>query len=152
MALVAKLASAYRAFTDAHGVPVTQRNVRNYGPTGVRGGNPIIDANNDEAAFTMVCDADQNLNTTPGVNQFVAGGPGTSGPVWLARAVVVATGSGTITIYDNAGPAGTTTGNILIVIPATATLGQMFDIRCPVTLGMSIINAASAVKVNLVFG
>lgn len=151
MAYTTKGKSSIAAHTDAHGsATINYRHVRGKGTASVRGSNLVTDANNDDLAMTLVCDADTTLNTTPGVNQYVAGG-GATGPVWLARAVVVATGTAAVTIYDNAGPAGTTTGNIIGAIPASATLGQQFPIGMPVGQGLSIINPAGAVQVALAY-
>lgn len=59
----------------------------------------------------------------------------------LCKVVVTAVGStGIVTFYDNA---TTNAGTVLFVVPATATLGTIYDVSMPAAFGITAVATAS---------
>lgn len=69
-------------------------------------------------------------------------------PGVLARVVITATLTGSITVNDNASAAS---GNLLWVSPAAPTIGQIFDIMIPAVNGI-FVTPGSAGSFNVVVG
>jgi hypothetical protein len=65
----------------------------------------------------------------------------------LARVIVTAAGTASLLIYDNA---TTNSGTIIGALPATTTVGQVFDFLCPATAGITaaIANGTPAVTIT----
>lgn len=69
-------------------------------------------------------------------------------PGVLARVIVTATLTGSITCYDNA---STNSGTVLWVSAANPTIGQIFDIMAPAVNGI-FVTTGSAGSFNVVVG
>jgi hypothetical protein len=72
----------------------------------------------------------------------------TGGPGMLCRIVVLTAGTGTITFYDNP---TTNSGTILFILPASPTVGAVYDIRLPFATGLYAQAAASSSSVAVSF-
>ncbi len=59
----------------------------------------------------------------------------------LNRVLVTATGTANSVIYDNA---TTNTGTIIGIVPSSATVGQVIDLRMPAANGITVSGAAAA--------
>jgi hypothetical protein len=69
-------------------------------------------------------------------------------PGRLLKAVVtVATTTSAVTFYDTA--AGTATGTVLLVIPAAAAAGTVYDINLPAANGITVNGAMAAGSVTV---
>jgi hypothetical protein len=83
----------------------------------------------------------QQLNTIETVG-------GTDGACRVCKALVVATGSTNLTVYDSANNNPTTASAIPVaIIPSTATVGQVIEIQFPCLYGAYALGATTAPKV-----
>lgn len=64
----------------------------------------------------------------------------------LMKVVVTASAAGTVTIYDNAS-AGS--GTILLAIPASPTVGTVYDVNLPAVNGITAVAAATPSSVTI---
>lgn len=77
-------------------------------------------------------------------NTVVFGKPGAR----IGKVEVVVTGTGTVTIYDNA---ATNSGNILAAVPASAPVGYEIVVELEVINGIVAAGSASSPVVNVTF-
>lgn len=126
---------------DLRGRPVTSRQVAGQGNVAARGVGLVAGDSQGPLASTHTMTADKTGVVAHGTDAtqsvFVAGA------VWLDRILVTTVGTAEMVIYDNAGPAGTTTGTIIATIPANTARGSFIDVKMPVSLGLSLVSAAN---------
>lgn len=67
---------------------------------------------------------------------------------FLARVIVLTAGSGASTIYDNASAAS---GNIVLAIPATPTIGTVYTVNTPVANGIYVAGAANSSALSVLY-
>lgn len=63
-----------------------------------------------------------------------------SAPGRLLKVVVTASATGTLTFYDNS---STGSGTILLVVPASPTVGTVYDVNLPAVNGVTVVAAAT---------
>lgn len=76
-------------------------------------------------------------------NTVVKGSPGR-----LARVLVTATGTGALTIYDNASSPG---GTIIALVPASATAGTLIDCQAPAANGITVAGSSANPGVTIFY-
>lgn len=69
-------------------------------------------------------------------------------PGRLCKVVVTATGTGTVTFYDNP---STGSGTIIGIVPASATVGTSYDFGMPALAGITAVTTATAPTVTVSF-
>ena len=96
----------------------------------------------------------EDLFTTGGrYNAYLAAAAGTpsvimSSPARLCKVIVLSSGSASTTIYDNASAAS---GNKVLVIPATPTVGTVYDIQVPCQNGITVDETTNTSSICLTF-
>lgn len=63
----------------------------------------------------------------------------------LLKAVVTASAAGIVTIYDNTAGSGT----VLLTIPASPTVGTVYDVNLPAVNGITVVAAATPSSVTI---
>lgn len=124
---------------DLRGVPIHGVQVPGQGQAAAKGAGYLADGQGDLAAtVTRQASANGVVAAGAGQNKYQA-------CTWLDSILITTSGTAEVVIYDNAGPAGTASGNIVAIIPAAGqTRGQRITVNAPVTLGgVSIITAAN---------
>jgi hypothetical protein len=96
------------------------------------GANPLLDVQwTGERIYGTA-----NISAPSATSTVIKGG----GPGILSQVIVTATGTGTATFYDNASAAS---GNVIFVVPASAAVGTIYQVRMPVQNGIFCVSATS---------
>jgi autotransporter adhesin len=126
---------------------VTGRQVAGQGNVAARGVGYKAGDVQGEYASTHSMPAESHVTQAAG-----AGHDTYQASIYLSHILVTTLGTVELTIFDNAGPAGTATGDLIAIVPANAARGTIIDCRAPLKLGgFSAISGANTPGVTLFY-